>query len=859
MILWLDQIDQNDIALTGGKAANLGAMAQAGFPTPAGFCLTTRAWREFVEQNQLEEPFRQVPGSPETLADLRAQITQAPIPESIVALVRQAYRELPARLPDRAGHVGTALPVAVRSSATAEDLPSASFAGQQDTFLNVTGLDDILQHIQACWASAWSDRAVQYRQTQSLADVSVAVVVQAMVPCRAAGVAFSLDPLNGAESVTIEAVEGLGDRLMSGSAEPVRYRVSRQGTTTAEPRESTILSPRQVQHLAKTVRQLEAHFGQPQDVEWGYVDDTLYLFQSRPITVQEESFFNQSFPDENRLWAAGFLNERFPQPVTPLGWSLIRSLLEPLAFRDPLHYLGIHDLDDQPLTRLYRGHPYTDAGVFWRIYKLFPDALLPEDAVRYFPGNDVSLRKRMPTPRWGPRLLWNVLRAALADWQNWSSLHNWRAWQRFVPQHHAALQTLDAQADRAMAALAQSPAAAGNQQEVWKLIMRAQDLNKRLLAVHRWSLVHADLTYTLLRRLCLRLLGPEKGAEVAAAQVTQPPTRSFRLDEALQNLAGQARTYPSLGHAVRTASWPELLAQLPSIPQGPAFRAALEQFLAQYGHRAYSLDIYQPTFQDDPEQVLTLIRDLAQNEGRPRPQRAQVKPENGQPWQIAPLRPLTALAQRYVLLREEQRFFWQQILARQRRLVVALGTAWAGANLLDRADDIFFLTLDEIGQALATGRRDGAEVAGRRRIAHEKLCRDEALLPDRSYPDYLRGDTPVRLPALAGNGTLRGQPVSPGVARGPVRVIRTPGDFDKLHPGDILVTTSPDPGWTPVFGILAGLIMERGGQLSHGAVVAREYGLPAITSLPGVTGKLRDDEWVLVDGRAGIVQRIDNA
>ncbi len=858
MILWLDQINQNDVALVGGKAANLGAMSQAGFPVPSGFCLTTRAWREFVERNQLEEHLRRAPETPELLADLCARITQAPVPESIATLVGQAYGDLPARLPDRTGQTRGALPVAIRSSATAEDLPTASFAGQQDTFLNVAGLDDVLRHIRACWASAWSDRAVQYRQAQSPANVSVAVVVQTMVPCQAAGVAFSLDPLNGTESVTIEAVEGLGDRLMSGSAEPVRYRVSPQGAATADPLARAILSPHQVQHLAQTVRRLEAHFGCPQDVEWGYADDALYLFQSRPITAQEEMFFHQSFPDEGRLWVAGFLNERFPQPVTPLGWSLICSLLEPLAFRDPLHYLGVHDLDGRPLTRLYRGHPYTDAGVFWRIYKLFPDALLPEDAVRYFPGGDVSLRRNMATPRWGPRLLWSVLRAALADWQNWSPLHNWQTWKRFVPQHRATLQSLDAQADRAMAALAQSPAAAENQQAVWKQVMRAQDFSTRLLALHRWSLVHADLTYTLLRRFCVRLLGPEEGAQVAASQVTQLPTRSFRLDEALQNLAEQARANPALSQAIRTASWSELLAQLPSIHQGPAFRASLEQFLKEYGHRAYSLDIYQPTFRDDPAQVLTLIRELAQNEGRPRSQPAGRKSEREHRWLMALLRPLTALAQRYVLLREEQRFFWQQILARQRQLVAALGKAWASAGLLDRADDIFFLTLDEIGPALTTARDDWSAVAGRRKIAHEKLCRDEDLLPDRSYPDYLRGDTPVQLATPAGNGTLQGLPVSPGVARGPVRIIRTPGDFDKLHPGDILVTTSPDPGWTPVFGILAGLIMERGGQLSHGAVVAREYGLPAITSLPGVTGKLHDNEWILLDGRTGIVQRADN-
>lgn len=865
MIRWLDQINQDNLPLAGGKAANLGAMTRAGFPVPPGFCLTTAAWRVFMRACRLDGAIHELrraaaastPAETERHAALlREQIERAAMPQEIVEAVRRAYAELPSRLPLELAAAKGDLPVAVRSSATAEDLPTLSFAGQQDTYLDVTGLDDLLRAVRACWASLWTGRAVQYRQAGGVShDAEVAVVVQAMVPCDVAGVAFSIDPLTGEDAVVIEAVPGLGDALMNGKADPVLYRVSPDGSLSADPGESALLAPREAHRLASVVNLLAEYFGCPQDAEWGYRDGELYLFQSRPITAFDERFFNEPSPDPDQVWTAAFLNERFPQPVSPLGWSIVGSLLEPLAYREPLRYLGVHDLDAQAVTRLYRGHPYTDAGVFWRIHKLFPDRLLPEDAVRYFPGGDISLRKKTPTPRWSPRLLWSVLRAAMADLRNWSPVHNWQVWRRFVLEHEQEMARLAARTDAALAALAEMPHDREKRLAVYGLLEEGQELSHRLLRIHRWSLVHADLTYTLLRRLCVRVFGHDEGPPLAARQVTRLHTRSFLLDQALRNLADRARRTPALRQALNNRSWAELAAQLPTLPGGPSFRDELERFLAEYGHRAYSLDIFQPTFRDDPFQVLALVRELLRDDGLRAAPAADAEKADAQrrmPWF---LRPLASLAQRYVLLREEQRFLWQRTLALQRRLVTGLGDALAQGEHLDRAGDVFFLTLAELRQAASGTLSAGGRTARQRRLAHADLQREHTLAPSLSYPEFLRGDTPLPSTSAGRNSTLRGRPVSPGIARGLVRVIRSPGDFEKLRPGDILVTASPDPGWTPVFGIIAGLVMERGGQLSHGAVVAREYGLPAVAGLSGATTQFRDGEWILVDGRTGVVQR----
>jgi len=541
---------------------------------------------------------------------------------------------------------------------------------------------------------------------------------------------------------------------------------------------------------------------------------------------------------ESILWTSAFLNERFPTPVSPLGWSLIQGPLEELAFRDPLRYLGVPDTEHWPLTRLYRGYPFVNVAVFQALYKLFPDFLLPEDARRYFPGGEVRLRKVAPYPRslLDPRLWLSLGPAAIRNFGFVSPWHNADRWARFTARQAAELDRLAAGPHE-------------GSEEIWERIQGARRLDRELLAIHRWSLTLADVTYTLLRRLARSWLGPE--AEVLCARlVAGLPNRSVEVDAGLQALVALARQM-----GVPTTQ---------QLAHSSAFRQALDRFLAHYGHRSFTLDVLQPPFRAAPEQVLKLVVELARAPAPPSLEQAareRVTAEEVVRRRLDPLRRalfghLLGLARRYMILREDQRFHWQRSLALQRDLFLALGRQWVAEGILEQADEIFFATIEEVESAVQGKAPLPIGLMRQRRLEHDRLVEASRAAPERACPPFLRGDEPW-WPEATDEVVLRGRGVSPGLARGPARVVVEPAGLGTLVPGDVLVTRSTDSGWTPVFGILAGLVMEHGGLLSHGAVVAREYGLPAVAAVLGATHRLKDGEIILVDGDRGIVRRLD--
>jgi pyruvate,water dikinase len=306
-----------------------------------------------------------------------------------------------------------------------------------------------------------------------------------------------------------------------------------------------------------------------------------------------------------------------------------------------------------------------------------------------------------------------------------------------------------------------------------------------------------------------------------------------------------------------------------------SLRAAdLRDFLAEYGHRSFSLDIHHPTFADEPKQVLRLLEvaghgpdaaaRVAARESAEREVRATIAARPLGRLKLLILNQVLALARRYVSLREDQRFAWQRTLALMRRAFLRIGERLATEERLAQADDIFFATLVEIkdlsqpAQLRPDTCLEAVQAIAARRAAFERLQREFELAPHLTYPTFLRGNRPLKITSEEEDkgekeDRWQGVPVSPGMVRGPVRVVLTPGQFERIAPGDILVTRSTDPGWTPIFGQLGGLIMERGGQLSHGSVIAREYGLPAVVGIPHITEHLCDDDLVLLDGLTGTV------
>jgi phosphohistidine swiveling domain-containing protein len=876
LILWLEEIQSTDGPLVGSKALNLATITRAGFTVPAAFCLTTEAYQDFMQHNGLLSGLQELSTLPPpelepAASRLRAAIRAGQWSTAMRRRVLSAYRKL-------AQMANTLIPVAARSSATAEDLPNASFAGQQATLLNLRNEPQLLTGILECWASLWSPQAVAYRAQRLQSDPlpSMAVLVQRMVEAEASGVAFSRHPVRGDDCLCIEAAYGLGEAVVSGSVDVDRYIVDRDKGTEAEPptiaykphrqvlaaqgglaavdvpaekREMRVLSPTEVHQIAQAVLALERHFGCAQDMEWALDGGQLYILQARPITTSALSFFTDVLPEDGQTWTSGFLNERFPLPVSPLGWTVIQGLLEELAFRDPLRYLGLTNVDQVRITRLYRGHPYVNMWVFQALYKIFPRFLLPEDAYRYFPQGRTELRREASYPRslFDPRLLWSMARYLRRHVRVWSPWHNDRLWAKFATRHEECCRQLQS-------TIEQLQHAAAKPQQIWAAIEQAQQLNRELLSLHRWSLTLADLSYTLLRRLVRAWAGPD--GELCTHLVTGLPNRSLQMDQALQVLA--------------------------QVEDRATFAQGLQGFLADYGHRSFSLDIYHPTFDDEPEQVMALIgrlrdrpegllpippttigsglatRELARDEAQ-----GQVLARCGQGplgWlKRGILSHVLWLAQRYMPLREDQRFYWQKALALIRKLFLSLGQQMVEAGALQQSEEIFFLTRSEVDQYVQgpEGAVQYSSLAAGRRVEFATLCREHDAAPAWAYPPFLLGNQPLPTPVRSGETRLQGRGVSPGLARGPVVVLFSPSQLHRIKPGSVLVTRSVDPAWTPVFGLLGALVTEHGGQLSHGAVVAREYALPAVAGVPGATQWLHDGDWVLVDGLNGVVAKVE--
>lgn len=515
---------------------------------------------------------------------------------------------------------------------------------------------------------------------------------------------------------------------------------------------------------------------------------------------------------ENILWTSGFFNERFPAPISPLGWSSIGPLIEDIALRDPLRFLGYPKAEKIPLTRLWRGHPYANALAFQIFYKVFPDFILPEDAFRYFPDGAVRLRKNAPYPTWidAPRFLFSLLRALLSDPFNVSPLNNYRHWARYTREHDRRVAALRARYDEL---------ARAEPRGIFAALRETEDIHRTFLRIHRWSLMDADLTFGLLKRLV-------SSNDVAARLVADAPNKTMEVDAALKQIAND---------------------QLP-----------MTNFLAEHGHRSFSLDIAVPTFAEEPEQVMRLVN-MTEDNGR----RTETKKSSSV---FAPPSGLgtvfnssLALARHYVALREDQRYYWQKSLAVSRHLYLLLADRLVADNVIAFPALVFYAMRQELVDYFDGGlpKAELAHSIAARQLEWREYLREFEQSPTESYPAFLRGNVvSVRRNAAGVTKQWQGRAISPGMARGVARVVHSSDDLSRIQPGEILVAPSTDPAWTPVFARIAGLVVERGGVLSHGAVIAREYHIPGVAGIPGIVQTIQDGEMIEVDGSRGVVSLV---
>jgi pyruvate,water dikinase len=884
LALPLDAIDRAALPIAGGKAANLGELIRAGFPVPEGFCVTTAAYEIVAGGAGLDQILDDLAETPpddtarlaELAAAARARLLEAPVSPGVAGAITGAYRAL--------GN-GASVPVAVRSSATAEDLPHASFAGQQDTYLNVIGDEAVLGAVRRCWASLWTDRAVSYRASNGIdpRSVRLAVAVQRMVEAAVAGILFTANPLTGRRrQAVIDASPGLGEAVVSGAVNPDHFVVN---TATGEIVERRLGDKRvavrasagggtqrvelggggaslrddQIRALAALGARVEAHYGSPQDTEWA-IDGRgeIRLLQARPITTLFPLPASAPATDDDlRVYFSFNVAQGVYRPLTPMGVQ---------AFR--LAAASIAALVGRPTRDPYSGPAsFTDAGgrIFLDITPVLRTTLgsrLLDRGMRIGEARSAPiLRSLGADPRLAPveRLRWSFVRVVLL------LMIRGRIPLRVVQAllRPAAARSRVARLEAKLRALGDVPRDADTAQRLRTVERLLLGFPPRILPGVVPVFASGMGVYAL-SGVLLRGLATDDERQLVLRGLPHNPTTE--MDLALWALAQEVRADPAAARTVRETP-PERLTQAyrdGTLP--PKLQSGLADFLRTYGHRGVAeIDLGLPRWSEDPTYILGVLANYLRLDN---PELApDVQFHRGAREAEEMVAELTRRAKRkgrlrgalvgffldrtHALagLREVPKFYAVLVLARARVLLGEIGEELAETGRLEQAEDVFFVTLPEVRAALTTG-------ADLRSVVRERRAGYERELNRRHIPRILLSDgtepTAEETLDASADGALRGTPASPGVVSAKARVILEPSGAS-LEPGEILVAPSTDPGWTPLFLTAGGLVMEMGGAMSHGAVVAREYGIPAVVGVPDATERIATGERIAVDGSAGTV------
>jgi pyruvate,water dikinase len=831
-VLGFEAIDRTQVGLVGGKGASLGELSRIdSISVPGGFCATTEAFDRALAGVIDTARLRTLdPSDHATLrqatAAIRAAIEATPLPDEIRAAI----------VAEHARH-GADGAYAVRSSATAEDLPTASFAGQQDTYLNVAGADAIIRDVRRCWASLYSERAVAYRIRNGFDHdaVRMAVVVQRMVAAQASGVVFTADPISGNRKLAVvEASAGLGDAFVSGLVNADSYTVRDGEVIVRTSHQTSVLTDGQAVHISEIGRRIEVHFGAPQDIEWCLAEDAFQIVQSRPITtlfpippetdgathVYLSVGHNQMMTDAMKPLGLSFWQMTTPRPMQEAGGRLFvdvtptlaspaarAALLGMMAKTDPLMRDAMQTLLDRGDVVQLRADEDANATAMPRATQL----LDPDDAIVgvLIAETEESIAK---------------LRRDIRE--------------------HSGTSRLDCIVD--------------DIQELRRLMSdpRSQQVYMTAMEATWWLNEHIE-----------QWLGEANVADTLTQSVPHNVTSEMGL--ALLDLADVIRAHPAVIAFLETVTSDEFVDELATIEGGDMVRAALHAFLAKYGMRAAGeIDITRPRWAERPSTLVPLllanVKNFAPGEAARRFEHGRRAARAKEEEVLDRLRALPegqARAAETKLMIDRVRAFMGYrehpkygMVSRYFVYKRALLEEAARLDGLREPEDIYFLRFDELREVVAGGAVDH-DLIGRRK---EEFRSFEPLRPPRVLTSdgeglsgsFRRDDVPP--------GALVGLPASTGTVEGRARVVLDMAQAD-VEADDILVTAYTDPSWTPLFVSVAGLVTEVGGMMTHGAVVAREYGLPAVVAVEHATTSIRDGQRIRVHGSDGYVEILSDA
>ena len=849
-------------ATVGGKGQSLSRMVNEGLPVPIGFLITTNAYQAFVDTNELQPVIArwiadascQEEGIHEAAEGIRSAFQQAVIPAEVSESIREIYDSI----------FQSQLPVAVRSSATAEDLPTSSFAGQQDTYLNINEFVDLLDSVRSCWASLWSARAIKYRSQLGIDQESVAmgVVVQQMIPAEVSGILFTANPVTGArDELVVNSSVGLGEAIVSGNVTPDEFVIDRQSleikssrigaketktvslsdqgtgskSVSLSQRNESSIDPNALAKLGELCLAVEYLFENvPQDIEWAIAAGKTWILQSRPITNLPPAPLNDVVwepPHPGAKLIRRQVVENMPEPLSPLFDDLyLQHGLEKAIdqfMKDWKMRIDVGVFVERPFFLTVNGYAYSRANYRFS-WRLIP--ALPRIVFAY---------------------LWvipNLLRGLADRWRDEELpvyLDTIEKWNKVDVHEASSNDLLDG-----ICELADSDA-------------------------YYWFKVSimvgaAKVTDGLLHRYLQSWLMP--GKLTSGAFLIGFQSKTMEAQAALESIARKIQASPPLRQLFRSVPSNAVMVQLAQHPDGTTIIHDLENYLRDYGHQVYNLDFAAPTLAEDPVSVIRGLQALVNADSfdslakqaslvKERDELVHKTEKSVGPIRRWMFRRFLRWAQNCGPGREEALFYMGAAWGPLRCLAKELGERLVSDGFLRQSEDLYFLRHDEIRQAIREkeDKTKLIELVIQRRDLWEARQR---LHPPGMIPDGEKWKIgPFNMTAWATQkknedtvGTLDGFPVSPGVIRAPATVILSPDDFQHMKPDTILVCPTTTPAWTPLFAQAAGLVTDIGGILAHGSIVAREYGIPAVLGTGNATRRIATGDVITVNGDQGTVE-----
>jgi pyruvate,water dikinase len=875
----------------GGKALNLSKLSAVGYNIPMAFIVSVEAYDYFIKE-ELESEIASILSSIDYNNEnsiyigsklIKNLIKSKDLPKDLLNEIQDQIKNLPE------GYY------AVRSSALAEDLEDASFAGQLDSFLYV-GKEDIIENLIECWASYWNDHAIKYRHDSSIGHLDtdleaagIAVLVQKMVNADVSGVTFTADPVYGTDDIVIESTYGLGEAIASGIVTPDTYVLDRhrnikKQTIKTKKKGYFLLNGRNtlkdidevdgkksslnnaiLLELADIGMELEKYFGVPQDIEWALEfnetshDDkcTIYILQSRPVTT-----LTASSEKDDILWTRAYGDEYWADATTPLFYDVMGKMLTDYVNHEGAKIMGYTDLIDTKLLKLHKSRVYFNSWVLEKAFSYYPKFARSKELLNYFPLKDQQRISEYPTLI--HKTLISQLLIAIRDPDG--MMHKtdkaYKKWAKSFMEKCDYFDKVD------FTSLTDA--------ELLSLYKDIETSGIKHYQLIRYGMVsHSIATNLMIKNWLVKWLDDTNGTYYAALISGLKNNKTVEMNIKFSDLAKILREDKYLMSKIDSKKDLDSLtgAEIKDIIAfNSNFKTNFDLFIKDYGHRSNTREIFYPRWKEDEAYVLDVIKLLSSSDLNLRKKEEESRENRIQTEKLVIQRiknqklglfkskifiKVLKLAQTYLTFRENQRFYLDHILFRQRLMLLEMGNRLVQRNVLSETNDVFFLYETEIMTNFQSDKSERSQlnesklmddISGRKK----EFYRYKSILPPKFLKNGIEFDDTVM---EYDENAVYGAAASPGIFKGKVRVVESIRELSKLEDNEILIASNTDPAWTAVFSKIGALITETGGILSHGAVISREYRIPAVTAVKGATELFKTGEEIVVDGNEGVVYK----